>query len=48
MRVPVPLINAFKDGFEPVLTDFLLQKELIPEPDALNKSVSSPARWRHT
>jgi hypothetical protein len=37
MRVPVPLINAFKDGFEPVLTDFLLQNELLPEPDALKQ-----------
>jgi hypothetical protein len=37
MRVPVSLVNAFKDGFEPVLTDFLLQNELIPEPDALKQ-----------
>jgi hypothetical protein len=37
MRVPVPLVNAFKDGFEPVLTDFLLQNELIPEAEALRQ-----------
>jgi len=37
MRVPVSLINAFKDGFEPVLTDFLLQKGLLPEADSLKQ-----------
>lgn len=37
MRVPVLLVNAFKDAFEPVLTDFLFQNQLIPEPDALKQ-----------
>ena len=36
MRVPVALVNAFKESFEPVLADFLLQKELIPEKEALH------------
>lgn len=36
MRVPVALVDAFKDSFEPILTDFLLQKELIPEREALH------------
>ena len=35
MFVPVALVDAFKDSFEPVLADFLLQKELIPDGEAL-------------
>ncbi len=36
MRVPVSLINAFKESFEPVLTDFLLQNKLIESADDLS------------
>ena len=35
MRVPIPMVNAFKDEFEVILTDFLNQNQLLPEPDAL-------------
>jgi hypothetical protein len=35
MRVPVALVDAFKDGFEPVLTDFMLQQRLLPEGETL-------------
>ena len=37
MRVPVPLINAFKDGFETILTDFMFQNQLIDAKDALTQ-----------
>ena len=35
MRVPTALVDAFKDSFEPILTDFLLQNSLIPEGETL-------------
>ena len=37
MRVPVNLVNAFKDEFETTLTDFLISNELLPENDALKQ-----------
>ena len=36
MRVPVALVDAFKDHFEPILTDFMLQNHLIPEGESLD------------
>ncbi len=36
MRVPVSMVDAFKDSFEPILADFLLQKELIPDVASLH------------
>ncbi len=37
MRVPVNLINAFREGFETNLTEFLLENRLIDEKDALTQ-----------
>ncbi|MBS1960052.1 MAG: hypothetical protein JST80_11300 [Bdellovibrionales bacterium] len=36
MRVPVPLINYFKTDFEPLLTRFLLERDMIPDKNALH------------
>ncbi|MBC7396403.1 MAG: hypothetical protein H7333_03075, partial [Bdellovibrionales bacterium] len=36
MRVPVALVDAFKDKFEPILTDFLLQNQMIEEAGSLH------------
>lgn len=35
MRVPAVLVQAFKDDFEPLLTEFLLQEKLLPEGESL-------------
>ena len=37
MQVPVNLVNAFKDDFEPILTEFLLERQMIDEKDALKQ-----------
>jgi hypothetical protein len=36
MRVPLALVDAFRDGFEPLLGDFLLQNRLLPEGETLS------------
>ncbi len=40
MRVPVPLVNAFKEEFEPLLSAFLEQEKLLPEGETLHSK-----RW---
>ena len=36
MRVPVPLVDAFKNDFEKTLTDFLLQNQMIEDAESLH------------
>ena len=40
MRVPVNLVNAFKEDFEPLLTAFLTEQKLLPEGESLQSK-----RW---
>jgi hypothetical protein len=35
MRVPTALVQAFKEDFEPILTEFLMQEKLLPEGETL-------------
>jgi hypothetical protein len=40
MRVPVNLVNAFKEEYEPLLTAFLTEQKLLPEGESLQSK-----RW---